>query len=166
MKKYFLLGLLFLAQGTFAVSRVGGGKVQSQSSGFEMSVPLGYDRVESYGIDAVIAKGPQAYIRNQGVVELFVRIAEFEREFPDAKKMTAPELSQRFTLAGWQQVTEFNFPCVLIFTRNQGSLVSYIATWGAGKGFVLNGPAMDSVDISMREMLGTLKLEAGSCSWK
>lgn len=158
--------ILFFIPGAFAVSRVGGGKVKSNSSGFEMTVPNAYARIEPYGQDKVIARGPQFFSANRGLVELFIRIAEFADEFPDAIPQTSSELALRFHLAGWSQHSTVNNSCVLMFSRRSSSLTSYILTWGSGKGFVLNGPGYEDVDQAMQSMIQTLQLDPGACAWK
>lgn len=169
MKLFKLLGLLALiclfAGSVHAVSRVGGGKVRSQSSGFEMLLPAEYFRVENLGTTAVLARGPIFFHGRMGRIEAFIRISEFMNDFSDARELSRNELEQRLQAAEW---THFQMPdaCIAGFKNVNGPLISYIFTWGGGKGFVVNTSNLKNSDDSVQLMLQSLQLDPGSCAWK
>lgn len=166
MKK-LLLTLSFLCLWTDlsgAVSRVGGGKVSSQSSGFQMQVPPHFSNLKSIGNAAVRAEGPAVYKSGIGVTSQFVDITEFQSEFPDLTDYRREQIQQRLSESRWQEVSSHQ-DCALIMKSTNSQIVAIIATWGKGKGFVLKGPRLSEVDRAMQEMLSTLTLEPGSCAW-
>lgn len=166
MKKLLLITAILTAWATLsgAVSRVGGGKISSQSSGFEMVAPQNFTTLAMIGADSVRAEGPPTFVLGRGVVNQFVDITEFQDEFPDFANYSALEINQRLASSAWRLVSDSN--CVLIMKNNDPQVVAYIATWGAGKGFVLKGRNLPDVDQAMVDLLGSLKITPESCSWK
>ncbi len=166
MKKLiFSISLLCLwADPSGAVSRVGGGKVRSQSSGFEMLTPKHFAHLKDIGAKAVRAEGPAVYISGHGVTNQFVDITEFRSDFSDLASMTRKELHARLSGSRWTELSD-PLDCVLIMKNNNPQITAIIATWGNGKGFVLKGRNLPDVNTAMQEMLTTLSIEPGSCAW-
>lgn len=166
MKKLiFSISLLCLwADPSGAVSRVGGGKVRSQSSGFEMQTPQYFAQLKDIGTQAVRAEGPAVYISGRGVTNQFVDITEFRSDFPDLVSMNRAEIRQRLEASRWQELPASQ-GCVLVMKNANPQIAAVIATWGNGKGFVLKGRNLPDVNTAMQEMLTTLSIEPGSCAW-
>ncbi|KYG62472.1 hypothetical protein AZI86_16705 [Bdellovibrio bacteriovorus] len=169
MKKWasvFLAALTcFLADPSGAVSRVGGGKVRSQFSGFALTIPSEYFRVEASGENAVIARGPMFFGSATGRIEAFIRISEFSTYFADAQDLTADQLEQRLSKSGWIRV-HWQGTCEKVFKNESGGVLSYVVTWGAGRGFVINASKLEYSERSIAAMLASLEIEPGSCAWK
>lgn len=149
-----------------AVSRVGGGKVRSQSSGFEATLPNLFGQLTPLSSDSVRAMGPAVYIAGFGPSTQFVDISEFASEFPDGVLLSREDLRQRFLAAEWTEgsMTE---ACVLqLQNRSSNQVAAMIVTWGQGRGFVLKGPRLPEVEAAMQSILQSLKLDVAGCSWK
>lgn len=166
MKKTLIFITLLIAWTTLsrAVSRVGGGKISSLSSGFEMIVPQNFTNLFATRTESVRAEGPPVYVYGRGVTTQFVDITEFQDDFSDFTNYSALEIRQRLEKSNWRLVSESD--CILIMKNNDPKIVAYIGTWGMGKGFVLKGLNLPDVDQAMIGMLGSLRITTGSCTWK
>ncbi|MEK2689820.1 hypothetical protein [Bdellovibrio sp. GT3] len=166
MRKTLLAITLLIAWTSLsrAVSRVGGGKISSLSSGFEMIVPQNFTNLFATRTESVRAEGPPVYVYGRGVTTQFVDITEFQDEFADFTNYSALEIRERLEQSKWRLVSESD--CAIIMKNNDPKIVAYIGTWGAGKGFVLKGLNLPDVDQAMIGMLGSLRVTPGSCAWK
>lgn len=159
------VALFFTASFAGAVSRIGGGKIQSVSSGFEMNVNLLFspadiqnDSVRCLGPISVIQRGANATMGTQ-----YFEVSEFAREFPDATSANSQELITRFEKSGWKAQPSEN--CNTVLRLRTDGAVAYIVTWGSGKGFVMKGTPTAQTEQAMREALLSLKINGG-CAWK
>ncbi len=166
MRKILLIITLLIAGTTLAraVSRVGGGKINSLSSEFEMVIPQAFMNLSATGSQSVRAEGPPVYVLGRGVTQQFVDVTEFKDEFADFTNYSALEIRDTLEQSSWRVVSENG--CALIMKNNDPRIVAYIGTWGAGKGFVLKGYNLPGVDQAMIDLLGSLKITPGSCAWK
>ncbi|WP_413586244.1 hypothetical protein [Bdellovibrio sp. HCB274] len=166
MKNIILLILLTTTWAPLsgAVSRVGGGKINSLSSGFEMDAPESFLNIKATGRDSVRAEGPPTYVMGRGVMTQFIDIGEFRNEFPDFVDYSANDIQSRLERSAWSVVS--NSDCILIMKSNDPQITAYIATWGLGKGFVLKGRSLPDVDKAMTGFINSLVLTPGSCAWK
>ena len=148
-----------------AVSRVGGGKIRSNSSGFETEIPESFALIESSTDNSLRASGRPVLTRENGLTRQYVEIVEFDQEFPDAVGLSALELQSRFSKAGWTPVPA-NEHCALAISSSNNRVTARIVTWGSGRGFVLKGPALPDVQKVMAELISNMKLDNGACAWK
>lgn len=162
--KLTFLPVALLALNCFAVSRVGGGKVRSNSSGFEVQIPKSYAKTIERA-ETVTALGPNVYVAGQGLMPEYIEISEFSAEFPNLVNYSEEQLENRLTANSWEVIPGANESCVagLRFASNQ--VVVYALTWGSGKGVVLKAPRLGGTEEAMKEMLATLVLDTGSCAW-
>lgn len=162
--KLTFLAVALLALNCFAVSRVGGGKVRSNSSGFEIQIPKSYGKTTERA-KTVTALGPNVYVAGQGLMPEYINISEFSDEFPDVVNYSAEQLKKRLIANNWEVVPVASESCVIGFRFASNQVVVYALTWGAGKGIILKAPRVGGTENSMLEMLATLSLEPGSCAW-
>lgn len=148
-----------------AVSRVGGGKIRSNSSGFETAVPESFALIEVSTENSLRASGPPVVTRESGITRQYVEIVEFNQEFPDAVNLSEQELQSRFSKSGWT-ATHIDERCALAISSSNGQVTARIVTWGSGRGVVLKGPDLPGVQDAMTELLTNLKLDTGACAWK
>ena len=148
-----------------AVSRVGGGKVRSQSSGFELQTSQQFAQIKNIGAEAVRIEGPPVYIAGRGVAAQFVDITEFRSDFHDLADLNREELRQRLSNSLWQELSSPH-ECVLTMKNANPQIAAVIATWGDGKGFVLKGQRLPDVERAVQDMLSTLQIDPGACAWK
>ena len=134
-----LSGFLGFASLGNAVSRVGGGKIQSMKSGFELSVaPLfktadvPQETVRCLGPIGMIQQGFQV---NMGIQ--YFEVAEFSNEFSDATNLSKQDLVARFSKSEWKEI--YSSECPLTMKLKNEAVTAYFVTWGNGKGFVMKG---------------------------
>lgn len=163
--KISFLTVLLLALSASAVSRVGGGKVRSNSSGFEIQVPKSYGKTKEQA-DGVTALGPNVYVAGQGLVPEYVNISEFYLEFPDLVTYSPEELETRLTANRWEVIPAEAHSCIVSLRFASNQIVVYALTWGNGKGVVMKAPKVGATEDAIKEMLATLTLDPGSCAWK
>jgi hypothetical protein len=163
-KTFFALLFFVSASLGEAVSRVGGGKVCSTISGFELSVPSPFVQLGSVSPDVVRASGPKTYVNGQGIRQQFIDIVEFETDFKDLSFKTRDELRQEFLSAGWTEMETSS--CVVHLAKENGSVIAHIVSWGSGQGYILRGPFTNEVSLAMDAILKSQRRASVDCSWK
>lgn len=161
-----LLCLIILISSSLsnAVSRVGGGKVSSTSSGFELSVPFPFVQIGLLSADAVRASGPMAYFAGQGLRQQFIDVLEFETDFKDKSQLPRENLRQEFTSTGWVEMNTGS--CVAHFRKENGSVIAHVVSWGSGQGYILRGPFTADVSKAMETILKSQQRASSECVWK
>jgi hypothetical protein len=166
MKKIILMGLITLGSLTgSAVSRVGGGKVASEFSQFMMGVEDGSWQIRTASSAGVTAVGPVAFTPDRGPVQQFFDVTEFKDEFPDAVDLSVSDLQTRFAQSNWTMIPG-PIPCAVGWQKENSSVMTYIFTWGGGRGFVMKGLNTYATKQVMSATLHTLTIEPGACAWK
>lgn len=163
--KFVVIPLILFSLLSHAVSRVGGGKIQSQLSDFEMELPAEYQVLQQVGVEQVMARGPIMYSANGGYIDLKIFISEFVHYFKNIQHLNPEDLTKWMAQANWQEFATADH-CVRGFKQTNNTLASYVFTWGSGKGFVLNMANVSVSDTTVQQMLSTLRLAPGACSWK
>ncbi|MNL00397.1 hypothetical protein D3C87_1208300 [compost metagenome] len=161
-----LLCLIILVSSSLsnAVSRVGGGRVSSTSSGFELSVPFPFVQIGLLSADAVRASGPMAYFAEQGMRQQFIDVLEFESDFRDKSHHSRDDLRQEFISAGWVNLETSS--CVAHFKKENGSVIAHVVSWGSGQGYILRGPYTADVSQAMDAILKSQQRVSAECLWK
>jgi phosphoribosylformimino-5-aminoimidazole carboxamide ribonucleotide (ProFAR) isomerase len=169
MKTFLLIATIILTKTSVgnAVSRVGGGKVSSQQSDFEMTFNLSFQQLDQNG-KSVKGIGSVVFaslgIGSQPITQ-FYELTEFADEFPDAVTLTKSELIERFSKSQWHEVPSPSACAVLLRTNNRG-VIAYIMNSGEGKGFVLKGTNTPETELLMENAIKTLVISEGGCKWK
>ena len=167
MKNPFIITLFLLvaALSAQAVSRIGGGKIQSVRSGFEMNIS-GLFKIADIQNDSVRCLRPVS-INQRGLTSSmgtqFFEISEFSNEFADATSLSAEKIVARFEKSGWKKISSPS--CQVVMKLHTNGAIAYLATWGSGKGFVMKGTPTAQTEQVMREALTSLTI-SGGCSWK
>lgn len=163
--KSFLVGAIFLcALTSLGVSRVGGGKVSSLSSQFEMVVPEPFSNLEQID-QMVIANGP--LMGGHGIpTPLFLHIREFSDYYSDLRTLSRVELESYFLTRGFKKENLNTDPCLEIFSFENTTTTGAVATWGNGQGVTLTGANAEIVALTLRSALQSLVLNPGACAWK
>jgi hypothetical protein len=160
----FIIALMLASIG-HAVSRVGGGKIQSLESGFEFSIDSAF-KTSQVTEDSVQCLGPVGIIRQETTVSAgtqYFEVSEFRTEFPDATALTKKELIARFEKSNWQAAQ--SQACELVLRSYSPGIVAYIVTWGSGKGFVIKGTDSADTQRAIQKAFETLKVTS-ECQWK
>ena len=146
------------------VSRVGGGKIQSVPSGFEITIPNPFSNIKesSNGLRAV---GPIALVPAQGLQRQFIEISEFAADFPDTVSLGRESLMKRLLQSKWIEFRS-SHECVLALKSHENGVFALLLTWGDGKGFTLKGPLSTEVEEAATKVVSSLVLDSEVCSWK
>lgn len=165
-KSKIILPLLMLVAASLgnAVSRVGGGKVSSTVSGFELTVPSPFIQLGALSSDAVRAMGPAAYINGTGLRKLFIDILEFASDFSSLANASRDDLRREFLSAGWAE--ENTSDCSVHFKKQGDSVVAHVVSWGSGKGYILRGLFIEDVATAMDEIVRSQQRVSTECVWK
>ena len=165
MKKIILFGTILFTLGGHGVSRVGGGKIQSVDSEFEAELPPSYAQIIQSDAKRIIAKGPSMFAGSRGLIDLNLYISEFSEFFSELKDLGPQEFKDAMGINGWSEFGTFD-ACIVGLKQTNADLASYLFTWGAGKGFVINTPNVQPSDSTVHFILKSLRLMPGACSWK
>lgn len=155
--------LLLSTVHSWGVSRVGGGKISSTHSLFEMEIPAQFSDIEQ-GQDFVLANGPRSFGSRQRVLQ-FIQVREFTSSFDTPEATDRGTIKKFFEDRQWDPypVTE---SCVEAFAYTTATTTGLALSWGQGKGIILEGPLTPLVQQAMDEAIQSLKLLPGACSWK
>lgn len=157
------LTLLIASQG-LSVSRVGGGKVSSTSSGFDMEIPSLFFSIKPWGTEGIRADGPPIML-GAGLTSQFMDVLEFQNEFSQMVTLTPAELRTQFLSLGWVEQPS-TIPCAIHFYGRSSNMTAHVLSWGNGRGVVLRGLATNQVTAGLTQALATLTRHSQECSWK
>ncbi|MBO9666261.1 MAG: hypothetical protein J7501_05560, partial [Bdellovibrio sp.] len=164
--KGLLFVLLTLPTWSFAVSRVGGGKVRSLNSGFELNVQSPF-MVATLEKESVRCLGPDAITVNNGTLislNQYFEITEFNNEFENVNSLDKEQLIHRFQDSGWSEQSS-SMSCALSMRYEQDGAVAYFITWGKGKGLAIKGTDTSDTVKMIENALKTLQVPTG-CEWR
>lgn len=164
MKKIIVATLLLFAVNSIGVSRIGGGKISSQTSLFQMEVPQSFGQLEQNG-GVIIAVGPIAFQSGQAIRQ-FLQIREFSDYYLSLAPLDRGSVQAHFVSTGWDIVPFAADPCVDVYAFSNANTRGFAATWGDGKGVTVVGPNTGLVQVTQEQVLQSLHLDAGACSWK
>jgi hypothetical protein len=159
----FLILPLLVAAHAFGVSRIGGGKVSSQESGFALEMASPFLTLDQYG-NSVLAQGPMAIAQGRNISQ-YVQVSEFADFFKNLKSEARDGVRNFFAKNAWDPVPSPN-ACVEIYTYANTSATGTVLIWGADKGVVLQGPATPQVLDAIQKTANSLQLQPGACAWK
>lgn len=164
MKKFLILSFFtFCAASSLGVSRVGGGKISSSESLFELQMAAPFLGLEEYK-DAVIAIGPKGFSSTQ-LISQFIQVREYSSRFHNLAKGDRQDTKNFFTGQQWDVFTKVP-DCIEAYSYTNDTATSITMTWGQGKGVILEGPATPTVRQAMETTVQSLTLLPGACSWK
>lgn len=164
MKRLLLYSsILLTALHCGAVSRVGGGKISSVSSGFTLSIPSTYKLEDTRsGVQAI---GDTAYVVGVGFATQVFEVTELRETFPQHTSLGKEALLKELTTQGWREV-QSPYPCAVAVTKYANNIVAYLVSWGHGNGFVMKGLLTRTTIQAMSDGVQSLKLNEENCSWK
>lgn len=163
MKVTILILFSLIAITAFSVSRVGGGSVNSQTSAFSMRLPEEFHQLEQVQ-NMVLARGP-IVLQGLGVIEQVLQIREFSDRFHEALLLDRAALRQFFLQRNWERSTWNTLECAEVFHYKNDSAVGWVATWGQGRGVVVEAPRTPLTEHALYLALQNLELFPGACAW-
>ncbi len=161
----FFLLVTFAAISAHAISRSGGGKLESAELGFVADTPEKYPRSS-----ALVNQGLRLWsdFVISGVIgttaEAFVELRTIESEFPDLSKSTRSGTHALFTTIQWTAKTHPD-ACVDVYERKSATVTSVAVVWGPGRGIIVLGGVSQIATKAIGEIVTTLRLTPGACAW-
>lgn len=164
MKNLLLLSFLtFFAATSLGVSRVGGGKISSSESLFELQMAAPFLGIEDYK-DTVIAMGPKGFSATQFISQ-FIQVREYASRFNKLVTDSRRDTKSFFLSQNWDAFVTTQ-DCIDAYSYTNSTATSIALTWGQGKGVILEGPATPMVRDAIEKTVQSLTLLPGACSWK
>ena len=162
-----ICGGLLWASASFAVSRVGGGTCSNPDEGFAYTIPLTFSVSSVYSDDSVQLSGFMVFGPLSGQAS-FEKVNQYllRPQIPELADVTdRAEVVQYFLRKHWSRVGSAD-PCLEIYSYESAFGYSVVIGWGAGRGLVLSGPPTDHVKWGIGEIVNSIQLNMGACSWK
>lgn len=165
--KLLILGSLLLPIFSYPISRIGGGKVNSNLSLFQAELSLFYQKVQTgnevihlYSLPPGLGGMTRA---DQG--KLF--LAEFSDIFPRAVEFSREETTEYFSALGFVNLTEnYNLDdCIEIYYKDSQTTNQFVLTWGNGRGFQINLTKDAQTQYEGQRLIESVVLLDGACSW-
>jgi hypothetical protein len=164
MKKAFVIAGICLSLTAGAIGRSGNGTVSSSRTGFSAHLPPGFDS----GVDIVGGKiriwSLINDVRPGMMVRPFIELSDLDQTLPGLAGLNRAQVSEKAKNLGWMPRPPSD-PCVDTYFRHEEDGDLAVAFWGPGKGLVVIGPHSPYVRIGEKEILDSLRLEAGACAW-
>ncbi len=144
------------------VSRVGTGTLSNDDIGFQTAKPAHFSSVRIFENGSVRM---QARMFGHGRVrEFFVLFMLLENEQPQwVGRTDRAEFRETFEENGWTRLNHKE-PCVEAFKKDSDTAITYILSWGDGRGAIFTAPLEREADVM--QMANDLTLFEGVCSWK
>ena len=166
---FILCGGVLGASWALGVSQVGGGKVSSVDLGYSANVPATFSQGFLVGPQGVqlqsgfLAQNPFGNRLGSLVINLY----ELPQEWPHLAQLnTRQDFQTALIQLGWSRVTIGSDPCLEIFEKDSSTTISIVIGWGPQKGLHLVGPLSTVVRQGIQDLVQTLTLNPGACSWK
>ncbi|MFN7904036.1 MAG: hypothetical protein ACK5P5_02530 [Pseudobdellovibrionaceae bacterium] len=170
--KIFTLALIvFQSVPSFSISIIGNGIILDLNNGVKMNLVQNYSQsFQVSGEDGIKLTDPTRFFHLNSPTPLtesiFVyRLQKFQSQLTDLSREDFRNHFLYHPKTSWQEI-ETNDPCVEIFTNNSTANVNYIASWGSGKGLQVLGTPTAYSKQSVMNMLQSMVLGEGACSWK
>jgi len=158
------VALLIVGEFAGAISRSGGGKLESFELGFEAETPREYARANPLRDHGLRLWSDTIFGSSTFSAESFIELRTVESEFPEIAKLNRTGVEAEFSKLGWKRIASSD-PCVDSYRNVSSSVAATVLLWGPGRGLVILGglsqPAKNGVD----EIISTLELTPGSCAW-
>jgi hypothetical protein len=168
MKLRFLAACLFAvlvaSASTFAIGRSGNGSgssLVSESLGFTANAPRTFPDTTPLDGEALRLRFPGVEFLNGVMVQPFIEVSPVAKFFPELHELSRGEVEAHFNLISWDKLREQG--CLDLY-HQPGSQV-FVAIWGREKGISVIGPVSPNVKVGIEEILSTLELSSGACSW-
>lgn len=148
-----------------AISRSGGGKLESAELGFIAETPEPYTRPNPLVNDGLRLWSD--FVLSGGIgmsAESFVELRTIESEFPDLAKATRKGTHDMFAAIQWISKTHLD-SCVDVYERKSSTVTSVAVTWAPGRGIVVLGGVSRVAVKAIDEVVATLRLTPGACGW-
>lgn len=162
---FFCFALGFVAISAHAISRSGGGKLESVDLGFEAKAPTVYTRPNSM-TDAGLRLWSDTLFGFSFEIsaESFIELRNLQTEFPQLAQSDRVETGTAFSKIAWVR-SAHSEACIDVYRRESKTVTATILVWGPGRGVVILGGVSVTAKTAIDEIVQTLRLSPGSCGW-
>ncbi len=159
---------LQLALPAEAISRIGTSRIGDKTEGFIARVDDSFILTKPIEDGGLILTAPQALSSpTSGVSPSQLKVTRFRLEFPELVSLSRTAFREAMANrhSGW---THWNTgkKCPEVYTYRGREITTVLATWGEGRGIVVSTGVSLYERQSLRELILSLELEKGACSWK
>lgn len=160
-----ILAVTLVTVSSQAISRSGGGKIESRELGFTADAPATYARtnpVENSGLrlwSNTFLPGSPGFSP-----DAFIELRDYSSEFSQLATSDRVQTSDEFARLGWTKTTHMN-ACVDVYSRSSTNVTSVAIVWGPRRGMVVLGGVSSEATTAIDEIVRTLSLESGACAW-
>jgi len=154
---------LVTAGSGFGIGRSGNGSsLVSDSLGFRADAPKAFPEIRLLEGEALRLRFPGVEFLNGAMIQPFIEVSPISKLFPEVREWSRAQVEEHFNSIGWVKA-QGEDSCIDIYRQPESQV--FIAIWGIGKGISVIGPDSSNVKVGIREILGTLRLSVGACSW-
>lgn len=165
-KSLVTISIILAAATSAAVSRVGGGSVSSQRTGFSARLPAENLIVgEERGEDGLLVLKGHPFMTGKGLREQWLLLQDFDRQYLSLKEKSLEALQQELRNRGYS-MTGVTEDCVYFWRKETPGTRILLAVWGPGRGLSMTGTDTTLTREAQRLLVETLTLQGGSCGWK
>lgn len=167
MKNLLVFGaVIFTALSSSGVSKIGGGKIASSPSQFVMNIPQMFDSTNAREAQQLLLEGPPSTSPSDGFRPQTILVREFSFHLPRLVDVDLAGTQQFFTDNAWTAWEPTEPDCRIGYMKMNNTNITYIATWGHGRGVVISGPRTQQVRKAVVEMADSIEIAEGACGWK
>lgn len=157
-------GALLCASLSHAIGRSGNGKIVGWEDGFEADSPSAYLLPKKMQEGGLRLARPFA-MPGSSSQDDHVDLRRLVVEYPTKANATRVEFVEAMLASGWRQVLS-NDACKESFGFESANIRASLVAWGADRGVVILGVDAPSVAFAIDEIVRTLVIDPGACSWK
>lgn len=153
-----------MAAPAMAISRSGGGKLESADLGFSASAPEAYPRANPISNQGLRLWSGMDFGGSDALANSFLEIRAFGGEFSNLISANRSATSIEFSRIGWLKNAHSDL-CIDVFERDSATIHSVAIIWGSGRGIIVLGGLSKLAKDSVDEIVSTVTLLPKSCGW-
>lgn len=165
MKPIIILAIMILSTFTHGASRVGGGTLSNDTDKYEMDLAPAFTQAELLPNEVVRLLGPTGITSMRFSAPQLIQIYRFEESNAAASATDRTALVVFFNNNNWQ-IGNHTDICIDVYSKKTQSAVTYNVVWGNQSGATLVGQNTKLIEASIEQMIKSIRLLPGACSWK
>ncbi|MEK7357129.1 MAG: hypothetical protein AAB250_11820 [Bdellovibrionota bacterium] len=168
MRKFINLivigGALACASLSHAIGRSGNGKLVGTEDGFEADAPSAFFMPDSLP-NGGLRLNRSFVMPGSGHQSAYIDILRLTAEFPSMGELKRADFVKGFVDQGWTSMPSANACIETLRYKGHGTEAAIVA-WGPDKGVVVLTAESDLGTAAVEEIVETLVIDSGACSWK
>lgn len=149
-----------------AISRVGGGKLESAPLGFVATAPSEYPRDVPIGDKNLRLWSNRFFAGDpKSSGESFIELRTYGDEFSNFTTLNRSATAGSFAKMTWVRSLSPADPCIDVYERTTADVSAFALVWGPGRGVIILGGVSSYARSAIDEIVQSLHLKPGSCEW-